>query len=109
LHIVTRLFDNSTTKVLTQQHQGAIVTHTTTDRQRTRDETMSTKRKWKIQWSYGYAGTDNEQVIDLIDDHGWSEEQLADAADEEIHKELNDYSWEMAIEQVESYAEPVED
>jgi hypothetical protein len=31
---------------------------------------MSTNRKWKMQWSYGYAGTDNEDVIDLIDDHG---------------------------------------
>jgi hypothetical protein len=69
---------------------------------------MSTKRKWTLQRSYGYAGTGSEEVIDLIDDWGYSEKQLAEATDDELDKEVNDYCWEQAIQQVESYAEPIE-
>jgi hypothetical protein len=69
---------------------------------------MSTQRKWKMQWSYGYCGTDSEETIDLIDDWGWSEEQLAKASDEEIYKEVNGYAWEQALQNVESYAEPID-
>lgn len=69
---------------------------------------MSTKRKWKMKWSYGYCGTDSEEVIDLIDDWGWSEEDLAKATDEYVEKEVNDACWEQAIEQVESYVESID-
>jgi hypothetical protein len=69
---------------------------------------MSTQRKWKLTWSYGYAGTSGSEVIDLIDDWGYSEEQLAEATDEELEKEVNTFCWEQAIQQVESCAEPVD-
>jgi len=69
---------------------------------------MSTKRKWKLEWSYGYAGTDNYETVDIVDDFGWSEEQLADSSDEEVEKEVNNYCWEMAIEQVDAYATSID-
>ena len=70
---------------------------------------MSKNRKWVLKGSAGYVGTDWEEEVDLIDDHGWSEEQLEEATDEEIQVELEEYAWEIAIENVCAYAEPMED
>ena len=69
---------------------------------------MSTNRKWKLEWSYGYVGTGSEEEIDLIDDWGWSEEQLAEATDEEIEREMSEYCWEQAIQQVDTCAKPID-
>ena len=69
---------------------------------------MSKKRKWILKGSAGYVGTNWEEEVDLIDDHGWSEEQLEEATDEEIQAELDEVAWEMAIEDVCGYATPVE-
>ena len=70
---------------------------------------MSKRRKWKIGWSMGYVGTDDYEIIDLIDDHGWSEEQLEEATDEEIQAELDEIAWGIAIENVSSFATPIDD
>jgi len=70
---------------------------------------MSKHRKWVAQWSMGYCGTDEYEEIDLIDDWGWSEEQVEETTDEEIQAELDEYAWEQAIEKVSAYAKPLEE
>lgn len=67
---------------------------------------MSTIRKWVAKWDSGYVGTGGEEVIDLIDDWGWDEEQLADTSDEDIAAELGDWAYTQATESCEGYAEP---
>jgi hypothetical protein len=69
---------------------------------------MSKNRKWKVQWSYGYCGTGSEEIIDLIDDHGWSEEKLEEATDEEIQSEMSDYAREQALQNVDYFASPID-
>jgi len=70
---------------------------------------MSKHRKWKAEWSMGYCGTDDYEIIDLIDDWGWSEEQLEEATDEELESEVGEYAWEQAIQQVDSFAKPYDE
>jgi hypothetical protein len=70
---------------------------------------MSTKRKWRTHWSYGYCGTDTDEIIDLIDDWDWSEEQLEEASDEEIEQEMDEYARDEAMQQVEYFAHEASD
>lgn len=67
------------------------------------------KRKWIAKWSMGYVGTDTEEEIDLIDDWGYSEEQLAEMTDDEAMEEVETYAHEQALGMIEAYAEPGEE
>lgn len=72
-------------------------------------EDKMAKRKWIAKWSMGYVGTDTEEEIDLIDDWGYSEEQLAGMTDEEANAEVANYAHEQALEMIEAYAEEGEE
>jgi len=63
------------------------------------------KRNWVMKWSYGYAGTNNQEAVDACDELGISEEQLESMTDEEVESMLTDICWEMAVQQVEAYVE----
>jgi hypothetical protein len=67
------------------------------------------KRYWKVKWSYGYAGTDNEEVVDAMDYMNVDEEGLEALTDDEVQQTLNDDYWQVAIEQVECYAQPADE
>ena len=70
---------------------------------------MSKHRKWTVGHSMGYGGTDSEEVLDLIDDCDWTEEQVAEATDEEIQKELSQCEWECACENINVFVRPMEE
>ena len=70
---------------------------------------MKHPRKWEFGQSYGYSGTDSKDVVDLIDDLGFTEEDLDAMTLEELQAELSDMAREQACERVESWAEPVEE
>ena len=65
-------------------------------------------RYWKLHESMGYAGTDSEEEIDLVDDWNYSEKEVENMTDEDAKKELETYAWETAIEKVSAWAEPIE-
>jgi len=65
-------------------------------------------RYWKVCENMGYAGTDSEEEIDLVDDWNYSEEEVEEMTNEDAQKELEDYAWETAIQKVSSWAEPIE-
>lgn len=70
---------------------------------------MSKHRKWVACWSMGCCGTDEEEEIDLIDDWGWSEEQVEKASDGDIESEVGEYAWEQATQQIGSFAKPYDE
>jgi len=65
-------------------------------------------RYWKIGWGYGFVGTDSEEEIDLVDFMGLSEDEIKEKSQESVQEELDKLAWEQAIEQVESWSEPIE-
>lgn len=65
-------------------------------------------RKWLVGHSYGYVGTDSEEEIDVVENGMYSEEELASKTNDELEKELADGEWEVALEQVEAWAKPVD-
>ena len=65
-------------------------------------------RYWKLHESMGYVGTDSEEEIDLVDDWGYSEEEVEEMADEYIAEELSQSAWEKACEKVSAWAEPID-
>jgi len=69
---------------------------------------MSKNRKWIVSQSYGSVGTDSSEEVDILDEFGWSEEDLEAMSDEEVQTEVDKYAWEMAIQSVESAAEPAD-
>jgi len=65
-------------------------------------------RYWKLHENMGYAGTDSEEEIDLVDYWGYSEEEVEEATDEYVREELSKNAWEAACEKVSAWAEPIE-
>jgi len=71
---------------------------------------MSNERYWKVEWSMGYSGTDETEIVDLIEDWGWTKEQLNDCPTKTIRKELDDYAWQQATANISSgYSPATED
>ena len=65
-------------------------------------------RYWMMKWSYGYCGTDSEERVDACSELGMSPEEIESADQAEVHEELADMCWQMAIEKVESGVTPCE-
>ena len=67
------------------------------------------QRLWTLHWSYGYAGTDSEDEVELCSYLGISEAEAESMTDAEAVEALSKECWEQAVEQVEAYAEPREE
>jgi hypothetical protein len=68
-----------------------------------------TQRKWVLHENMGYAGTDSEDEIDLVDDWNYSEKEVEAMTDEEAEKMLSDEAWQAAIEKISAWAEKGEE
>jgi hypothetical protein len=67
------------------------------------------KRKWKVQWSYGYVGTENEEEVDAMEYLGVDEEEFDAMSDEEVGELLSQDFYEGACERVDCGATPIDD
>ena len=56
----------------------------------------------------GYAGTDSYSDVDLCDYMDLSEAQVAALDDAEVKSQLSKEAWEMAVEKVDAWAEPID-
>ena len=63
-------------------------------------------RYWEVGHSYGYAGTESKEVIDVLEVYGWDQDTLDGYTDTELEEILANDEWDIAIEQVEVYAKP---
>ena len=65
-------------------------------------------RYWKLKENMGYAGTDSEEEIDLVEFWGNTEKEIEEMSEEEVQNQLDKDAWQQAIEKVDAYAEPIE-
>lgn len=64
------------------------------------------QRKWIAHNSMGYAGTDFEWEVDLVDDYSYTEEEVAKMSDSRAEKIVSQDAWQQAIDRIEAWAEP---
>ena len=67
------------------------------------------QNRWVKKWGYGYAGTNNADVILLTDELGITEEEVAAMTDDEVQTEMSPLLWEEACQQVETYCRPAKE
>lgn len=66
------------------------------------------QRYWKANWSMGYAGTDNEEEVDLCNLFGLTEDEVEDLSYEKAENMVADYAYDQAVERVDVWAEPID-
>lgn len=62
-------------------------------------------RYWTMHENMGYAGTDSQEEIDLLDYWGITEEELKEMTNAEVENKLTEEAWQQAVEKVEAWAE----
>ena len=66
-------------------------------------------RYWIIGENMGYAGTDSEDDVDVLNYLNITEIQLANMTNAEVEEELCKYAWEDAMQKVDVWATVNED
>ena len=66
------------------------------------------QRYWTIHENMGYAGTDSEEEIDVLDRLNITEKELAEMSDSDVEKELCNMAWEDATQKIDVWVEPRE-
>ena len=64
-------------------------------------------RYWVAKWTDGYAGSEDEEAIDLIVDWNYSKEEVEAMTDGEAGNIISDYAYEMAVVNCEGWAKPL--
>lgn len=73
---------------------------------------MKVNRKWEFGHNYGYAGTDQKEIIDIVDEGLVTEAELEDMSKQDfdaLQSWLTEMEWEAAMQRVDAWAHPSEE